>query len=97
MLKEIITTNNSLLDIINWLKNNHIVCLYTQYYKIYYFNKETLNEINNENIIYVNMSICPLLLCETEWPCYIENAGFVKYKSCNILPIIKENIHKFEI
>lgn len=93
MKKTLITTNNSLADIINWLKNGYIVCIYALDRK-FYFSKELLDKIEDE-IIYVNVQRDASLLNEHEWPWYIKNEGFTEYKSIQILPIKKENIYYF--
>ena len=91
----IVTTNNSLADIINWLKNGHIVCIYTLDTKLYFFSKEILDKIEDEIIIYVNVSRDTSLLDEDEWPWYIKNEGFTLYKSIQLLPTNKEHIYIF--
>ena len=68
-------TNNSLYDIINWLKEGYIICLYSISKKVFYFHKENLNEIKNEKIIYINLKQ-KKLLDQGEWIWYIENEGF---------------------
>jgi len=90
----IVTTNNSLADIINWLKDGYMVCIYALDTKLFYFSKEVLDKIEDK-IIYVNVQRDASLLNEDEWPWYIKNAGFTEYKS-HILPTNKENIYYFK-
>ena len=54
MKKTLITTKNSLGDIINFLKDGYIICLHAGYNIQYYFSKETLDEIIDEIIVYIN-------------------------------------------
>jgi hypothetical protein len=95
MKEELVITNNSLKDIINWLKNGYIVCIHSYSRQMYYYSEEILDEplINDKSIIYVNVKKMSSLLDEGEWPWYIKNEGFVEYKSTNILPTNKDNIY----
>jgi hypothetical protein len=83
------TTNNSLKDIINWLKNNNMVFLYAgNNYKCYY-NKESVTnncDFNNTKLIYIDICDFPSLIDEDEWPWYIKNEGFIDYKNIDVLP-----------
>ena len=93
MEKELILTNNSLYDIINMLKNGYIVCLHAFNKKKYFYKKETLDEIKDEIIVYINVESLHSLMNEDEWPWYIYDKGYVEYKSIDILPINEKNIH----
>jgi hypothetical protein len=97
MKKTLVTTKNSLADIINFLKDGYIVCLHAGYYKQYYFTKEVLDELNDESIIYINLTKDPSLLQEGEWPQYIKNEGFVEYKSISKLPINDQNVYYLKL
>ena len=84
---ELVQTGNNLLDIINWLKEGYIVCIHRSYRSGRMFYKErSLETIVNEEIIYVDVEARPDLLDRDEWPAYIKDAGFCKYKSTNVLP-----------
>jgi hypothetical protein len=93
MKKEVSFTNNSLLDLINWLKEGYIVCLHIEFEnKLFYYSKESLDKITNQEIIYINVLRDKSLLDAGEWCWYIENEGFVEYQSLNVLPTDKEKI-----
>jgi hypothetical protein len=98
MKKELVITDNSLLDIINWLKLGHIICIHDSLkYGRYYFSKETLDKITDEIIVYVNVESDPSLLHEDEWDWYINEAGFVKYTSIDIIPKDENNIYSVRL
>lgn len=97
MREELVFTNNNLLDIINWLKKGYMVCLFSYNKKIFFYNKENLDFITDEKIIYVNVSHFGSLLLEGEWPWYIMKEGFVEYKSINKLPTNQENIYQLSL
>jgi hypothetical protein len=101
MRKEIKCTNNILADVINWLKDGDIVCLFYsrkgENIGKFYFSQEKLEKITDERIIYVNISSDPSLLDKDEYPSYIEESGFVEYKSTDILPENHDNIHHFSL
>ena len=97
MHSEIETTNNSLADIVNWLKKGFIVCLHTNNKQLFYFSSEKLDKIENEKLIYVNASTYASLLEDDEWPWYIKNAGFVDYRTTSILPTNKEHMCHFTL
>jgi len=86
MDKELVITNNSLFDVINWLKSGYIVCIHAFNRKLFFYNKEEIEKITDEKIIYIDVESLSALLNEDEWPWYIKNEGFVEYKSINILP-----------
>ena len=86
MDKELVITNNSLYDIINWLKIGYIVSIYAFNKKLFFYKKEEIEKITDEKIIYINVESLPSLLNDDEWSWYIKNAGFVEYKSLDILP-----------
>jgi hypothetical protein len=86
MDKELVITNNSLYDIVNWLKIGYIVCIHAYNKKIFFYNKEEIEKITDEKIIYIDVKSLSALLNEDEWPWYIKNEKFVEYKSTNILP-----------
>lgn len=94
--KELIVTNNSLSDIIQWLQKGYMVCLHTkETYKYYYSESET-EKINNDSLlIYINIIKLPDLLLEDEWPWYIFSEGFVRYNSVNVLQTDENKIHHF--
>jgi hypothetical protein len=96
-MSELKLSNNNLGDIIQFLKNGDIVCLHENGYGVYYFSKERIEQINNEQIIYIDVTKKPSLMDEDEWPWYIENEGFVEYKSTHLLPNDKNKIHKLKI
>jgi hypothetical protein len=103
MKKKLESTQNSLSDVIKWLTDGFIICIYSSYEKIntslntglYFYSRETLDKLNDESIIYINISSDSSLLCEDEWPWYIKNAGFVEYKSFDILPSDSDHIYNF--
>jgi len=99
--KEIITTNNTLKDIIEWLKDGHFVCIFSQNLKKYFHKNLIYNEINeindNQYLIYINVSVYPSLACEDEWPWYILNEGFSLYTSNNILPTNPNKIYNLKL
>jgi len=97
MKEELKFSKNTLSDIINWLKMGFILCIHSYNKKLYYYFKETLEEINDVSIIYVNVSKMSSLLEAGEWSWYIENEGFVKYKSTHILPTNENNIYIFSL
>ena len=92
-------TNNCLRDIITWLRNGNIISLYAYSInkQIYFFSKETLEEIGDEFIIYIDLQKDTSLLNDDEWPWYIKNEGFVEYKSTDILPVNENNIYNFRL
>ena len=93
----LITTPNTLGDIISWLKEGYFVCLHAKHYFICFYHVETLDEIKDEKLIYIDVSKMIGLLDEGEWPWYIKNVGFVEYKSVTILPTKRENILNYSI
>ena len=97
MKEKLICSNNSLLDIINWLKLGNIICLYNEKKNLVFNSKETLTNINKEKLIYIDLKENPNLLNDDEWPWYIKNEGFVEYKSINILPQNKNNIYNLKL
>jgi len=94
---ELLVTNNSLNDIIGWLKKGYMVCLHNkETYKYYYSVPEIKDDIYIDTLlIYVNITKLPDLLLEDEWPWYILREGFVRYNSIHALPTNKNNIHHF--
>ena len=97
MKQQLVTTQNSLGDIVNWLKDGYMICLYSSSKSVFFFSKETLSKIEDEKIVYLNLSNDETLLEEYEWPAYIRDAGFVEYKSVNVLPTIQDNIYSFSL
>jgi len=95
--EELVFTNNNLFDIINWLKKGYIVCLFSYNKKLFFYNKNKIDNITNEKLVYVNVSHYASLLAEGEWPWYIMREGFVEYKSINNLPINEENIYQLTL
>ena len=91
------TTTNNLRDIITWLDTGYIICLYSTTQKIYYYLRESIEEITNEKIVYIDSRENPGLLDPDEWPYYIEREGFQKYKSTDKVPSDPENIYHFII
>ena len=79
MKEELKITSNSLEDIINWLKNGYIVCIYSYKKQLLYFSREILDQIVDEKIIYINLNVDPTLLNADEWPWYIKNSGFTPF------------------
>ena len=92
-------TNNCLRDIITWLRNGNIISLYAYSInkQLYFFSKETLEEIGDEFIIYIDLQKDTSLLNDDEWPWYIKNEGFVEYKSTDILPVNENNIYNYKL
>ena len=97
MKTELVLTTNNLADIVRFLKEQNIVCLYCTNNKIFYYAKSSCEKINNEKLIYINCNKMPSLLDEEEWPWYIKDSGFVEYTSINILPIEEDNIYFFSL
>lgn len=97
MREELVFTNNNLSDIINWLKKGYIVCLFSYNKKLFFYNKETLDHITDEKIIYVNVTHYASLLAEGEWPWYIMREKFVEYKSIDKLPTNEDNIYQLSL
>ena len=97
MREELVFTNNNLSDIINWLKKGYIVCLFSYNKKLFFYNKETLDHITDEKIIYVNVTHYASLLAEGEWPWYIMREKFVEYKSFDKLPTNEDNIYQLSL
>ena len=79
-------SGNNLLDIVNWLKEDIVVCLHDSFRKSKMYCSK--NFIKNK-IIYVDLKNWPDLIEEDEWPWYIKDAGFVEYDG--VLP--KEEIY----
>lgn len=97
VVEELVFTSNNLLNVVTWLRAGHIICLHNSYKsrtKQFYYLTETLESITNQQMIYINVVNWPQLLDEDEWPYYIEEEGFVPYKSINVLP---EKEHHFEL
>ena len=91
----VIEGDNNLLNTINWLRAGYIVCLHKSYKTgKYFYEKETLDTITNEEIIYINLCNWMDLINEDEWPYYIREKGFASYKSTTVLP---EKEHHFEL
>jgi hypothetical protein len=87
-------THNSLLDILKFLREGHIVCLHDETAtRIYYHRTEILDKITAEKIIYIDLSTMASLMDQDEWPWYIHNMGFVEYKSTHVLPTDETAIH----
>ena len=86
-------------DIITWLRNGNIISLYAYSInkQLYFFSKETLEEIGDEFIIYIDLQKDTSLLNDDEWPWYIKNEGFVEYKSTDILPVNENNIYNYKL
>jgi len=97
MKKKLVTTNNALNDIIGWLTEDYIICLFTDKDYVFHFSKQTLDKIENEAIIYLNLNRDPTLLCEGEWSDYLIDAGFPIYKSINILPVNEDKIYNMKL
>ena len=96
MKEELKCTNNTLADIIRFLKEGNIVCIHYGQYGDYYNSKSKCIKINDEKLIYINVESRPSLLNEDELPWYIKSEGFVKYESTDILPI-NEKVYHFII
>jgi hypothetical protein len=97
MQEELKTTSNNLRDIITWLNQGFIICLYSDIQKVYYYSRESIAEITDEKIVYIDISENPRLLDEDEWPYYIKREGFQEYKSTDKLPINPQNIYNYKI
>jgi len=94
-MENLIPTNNSLRDIVDWLKAGHIICLFTDCRKKFFFKNASLSEIKDEILIYIYVKN-ESLLNDDEWVWYIKNEGFVEYNSIDILPTNNENICFFK-
>jgi len=95
MEKELIVTDNSLIDVINWLKEGYIICLHYSYRRFkFFYSKERIESVTNEEIIFIDVIKWPELIKKDEWPYYINEAGFVVYKSTNVLP---KKEHHYEL
>jgi len=97
MKEKLSFSTNALRDIIGWLNKDYIVCLYSSKKTRIFFSKETLNEITDEKMIYINLDGDPSLLDEGEWPYYIKGVGFYDYKSTDKVPTNEENIYTFKL
>ena len=97
MRKELNVTTNSLKDVIDWLKQGNFVCIHTKDIWKYYYSKPTKDWVENELLIFIDLTNCPTLVTEEEWPWYIKNEGFVNYVSSYNLPKKPENIHHFKL
>ena len=87
MSSELVITNNNLLNVINWLKDGYIICLHNSHkYEKFFYSKETLEMITNEEIDYIDLVNWAELIDEDEWPYYIKDEGFYAYKSIKVLP-----------
>lgn len=75
------TTNNSLADIVGWLKLGDTVILHNngEQKKVYFILGSNLNRK-----IYVNVSSFPSLLGEGEWPYYIESVSAKQVTDDNV-------------
>jgi hypothetical protein len=94
---DLVFTGNNLLNIITWLRAGHIICLHNSYKACpvqFYYSVERIENITNQQMIYVDLVNWHELLEEDEWPYYIKKEGFVRYKSTNILP---KTEHHFEL
>ena len=95
METELIVTDNNILNIINWLKAGHIICLHNSYkFGKFFYSKDILESITNQELIYVDVINWPELIKNDEWPYYIKEEGFVSYISTSILP---KKEHHFEL
>lgn len=93
--KELVITGNNLLDVINWLREGYIICLHnSNRHMIFFYSKEQLESVTNEEIIYIDVVNWPELIKNDEWPYYINESGFVVYKSTDVLP---KKEHHFEL
>ena len=97
MRRDLVTTTNSLADIVTWLKNGYIVCIYSSKKQIFFFKEESLTTIEDEILIYINVNNDASLIDDEEWPWYIKNEGFVEYKSTHNLPTNEENIYSLKL
>ena len=91
--EDLVITSNNLLNVVTWLRAGHIICLHNSYKACsaqFYYSTETLDSITNQQMIYINVVNWRELLEEDEWPYYIKEEGFVRYKSITVLPK-KEN------
>ena len=76
----------------------YIISLYSSNKtSLFYFSNETIDEIKDEKIIYINLDNEPTLMEDDEWPWYIKNAGFVDYTTLDKLPTDKDNIYSLKI
>jgi len=67
-------SGNNLLDVVNWLRDEQIVCLHNSY------RNNKIYGTKGTRIIYVDLKNWPDLLNEDEWPYYIKDAGFKEYE-----------------
>ena len=83
MKKNLITTTNCLSNIIEWLKEGYMISLYSSNHKaLFYFSKETVEKIECEEIIYINLDKDPSLMEEDEWPWYIKECWICRLQKC---------------
>ena len=93
---ELLVTDNSLSDIIEWLKKGYMVCLHNKETYKYYYNVSEKDTINNDSLlIYINIIKLPDLLLEDEWPWYILTEGFVRYNTIHVLQTDTNKIYNF--
>ena len=97
MKQELQLTNNTLADIIRFLKEGYIICIYCDNLRCYYYSTPKCIKINDEKLIYINVKLIPSLLEEDEWHWYIKSEGFVEYETTYVLPTNEENIYHFAI
>jgi len=88
---DLVTTTNSLKDLIDWLKLGHNVYLTSSYGQRIFMGKNDAQNEYKKVTVYITCVKMPDLLCDGEWNYYIEEAGFVEYK---ITPKNKNEIEK---
>ena len=83
--REPLATTNKLKDIVDWLKEGDMICLHVnrryQYYVGVDYDK---TPFDSKRLIYINLSSCPDLLLEDEWPHYIHNSNNIECKGKNL-------------
>jgi hypothetical protein len=85
---ELVITENNLLNIVNWLRLGHVVCLHHTYRCAqFYHSVGNVDKFDTKAaVIYIDLKRWSALLDEDEWPSNILEEGFVPYESTHILP-----------
>lgn len=67
-------SNNSLADIIEWIRSGDCVVLHSNSTNAHIYHN-CKDNTNKERFIYIDVAAMPSLLHQGEWPWYIEDAG----------------------
>jgi hypothetical protein len=87
----LVTTTNSLKDLIDWLKLGHNVYLTSRFGQRIFMGKDDAQNEYTKVIVHITCAKMPDLLCDGEWNHYIEEAGFTE---CKITSENKDEIKK---